>query len=268
MIKPLVFHGSVRINAPAATVWRVLTTPALTKKFMFGGEAMSDWKTGSPLVWRTEGSEKVLRGSIVAIETGKLLSYTIINPEADYPDIPANASTVTYTLVEEDGVTTVSVSDGDFASVADGKERYRLTLQGWEVALVKLKEVVEDEFTRGQEKKAMTVDEFVAVRVRPEFKPVVAMLRELMRETAPGAKEVISYGIPAYRGKKMLAAINPTKHYVTFGFARGAEFEDPYGLLRGEGHVSKHVRIRNLDEVNKDALCYYIRQAVYLDEKL
>ena len=144
MHKPLIFHSSIRINTPAATVWHVLTTPSLTKKFMFGAEAISDWKVGSPLTWRIEGSEKALKGTIVAIEPGIRLSYTIIDPNADYPDIPENSTTVTYTFAEEDGVTTVTVSDGDFSRVAEGKERYRRTVQGWGEALVRLKEVAEE----------------------------------------------------------------------------------------------------------------------------
>jgi len=113
----------------------------------------------------------------------------------------------------------------------------------------------------------MTVDEFVEQRVLPQYRDVVAMIRELMRETAPGAQEVISYGIPVYRGKRELAVISPTKKGITFAFSRGAEFEDKYGLLRGVGKVSKHVKIKNLDNVNKEALEYYIKQALELDNK-
>ena len=46
----------------------------------------------------------------------------------------------------------------------------------------------------------MTIDEFVQTRVLPEFQPVVVMLPELMRETAPDVTEEIRYGIPAFRG--------------------------------------------------------------------
>src|SRR5213594_73582 len=109
-----------------------------------------------------------------------------------------------------------------------------------------------------------TVDEFVRTRVLPELRPVVETLRRLMREEAPGAKELISYGVPVYRGRKGLAVISPTKKDITFAFSRGASFDDKYGLLTGEGKVSKNVKIKNLTQINKTALRYYIKQAVKL----
>jgi len=45
------------------------------------------------------------------------------------------------------------------------------------------------------------------------------------------------------------------------------EFEDKYNLLRGVGKVSKHVKIKNLADANKDALRYYIKQALEFDAK-
>jgi len=87
-----------------------------------------------------------------------------------------------------------------------------------------------------------------------------------MREIVPDVK-VISYGIPAYKRKHILAVISPTKKDIIFAFSRGAEFEDKYGLLKGVGKVSKHVKIKNMDIVNKEALRYYIKQALELDSK-
>ncbi len=113
----------------------------------------------------------------------------------------------------------------------------------------------------------MTVDEFIQGKVLPEFHPVVALIRELMKECAPNAKEIISYGIPAYRAKRILAVISPTKKDITFAFSRGAEFDDPYGLLRGVGIVSKNVKLKTVADVNKDALRYYIQQALEFDAK-
>jgi hypothetical protein len=114
---------------------------------------------------------------------------------------------------------------------------------------------------------AISVDEFVTTRVLPELQPVAEMIRGLMREMAPDAKEEIGYGIPAWKVKRIIAVISPTKKDITFSFSRGAQFEDKYGLLRGVGKSSKHVKIKNLDGVNKEALRYYVRQAVELDKK-
>jgi hypothetical protein len=113
----------------------------------------------------------------------------------------------------------------------------------------------------------MTVDEFVQARVLPEFRPVVAMIRELMRECAPQAQELISYGIPAYRMKRIVAVISPTKKDITFAFTHGTEFEDPWSLLRGTGKVGRHVKIRSIASANKEALRSYIRQALERDAR-
>jgi hypothetical protein len=111
----------------------------------------------------------------------------------------------------------------------------------------------------------ITVDEFVNSKVLPEFRPVVEMLRRLMRENAPDAREFMSYGIPNYKGKRGLAVISPTKQNVTFAFSKGAQFEDEYGLLQGVGHVSKHIKLKAVDQVPEEALVYYINQALKLD---
>lgn len=113
----------------------------------------------------------------------------------------------------------------------------------------------------------MTVDEFVQTNVLPEFRDVVTMLRELMREAAPEAQELISYGIPAYRMRRIVAVISPTKKDITFSFSRGSQFEDRYGLLKGVGKSSKHVKLKSVDTADRDALRYYIKQAVEFDAR-
>jgi hypothetical protein len=113
----------------------------------------------------------------------------------------------------------------------------------------------------------MTVDEFVQARVLPEYRGVVKTLRQLMRKEAPGASEIISYGIPAYRCRRIIAVISPTKKGITFSFSQGARFEDKYGLLGGVGTVSKNVKMRSVEDINTAALRYYIKQALKLDAR-
>ncbi|MGH2688180.1 MAG: DUF1801 domain-containing protein [Actinomycetota bacterium] len=113
----------------------------------------------------------------------------------------------------------------------------------------------------------ITVDEFVAEKVLPEYHDIVAMLRELMREAAPDATELVSYGMPMWKGRWPLAWISPNKAGITFGFTYGREFDDPYGLLRGDGKHARHVKIRKAADVNRDAIRHYVRQALEFDNR-
>ena len=111
----------------------------------------------------------------------------------------------------------------------------------------------------------MTVDEFVERKVQPELRPVVAEIRSLMKKHAPDAREAISYGIPMYAMSKPLAWVSPGKTAISLGFRKGAYFDDKYRLLRGAGKHAKNVKMRDLGEVNRSALTYYIKQALKLD---
>ncbi len=111
----------------------------------------------------------------------------------------------------------------------------------------------------------MTVDEFIEQRVQPEHRDVVAKIRALMAREK-GVTELISYGIPAYKRKRIIAVISPTKKDITFSFSRGAQMEDRYAMLRGEGKSSKHIKIKSLDDFKETAVRYYVKQAVKLDD--
>lgn len=138
--KELVFEDSIEIKAPPEKVWEVLTKPEYTKQYMFGCNAESDWRVGSPLVWRGAQDGKVyVEGKIVAIEPGKRLSFTTMTPGND----SASASTVTEELVRSDGGTRLRITDGDFSKLPDGEKRYERTTEGWSTTLPLLKKTAE-----------------------------------------------------------------------------------------------------------------------------
>ncbi len=149
MKKELIIRNSIVIDAPASKVWNALVDPEQTKKYMFGCEALSDWKIGSPLLWKGtyEGKEMVfVKGSIIDIKPEAFLSYTVIDPNSTIPDIPENYLTVTYTLKSENGKTSLTVTQGDYATVADGEKRYNDSNnggEGWNPILVEIKKIVE-----------------------------------------------------------------------------------------------------------------------------
>jgi uncharacterized protein YndB with AHSA1/START domain len=149
MNKQLTVKNEISINAPSSKVWDALTNPEQTKKYMFGCEAISDWKPGSPLLWKGiwEGKEMVfVKGKIVKIEPGKFLSYTTIDPNSTIEDIPENYLTVTYSLSDKNGQTIFTVTQGNYATVADGEKRYNEAYnggEGWNPILVEIKKLVE-----------------------------------------------------------------------------------------------------------------------------
>jgi uncharacterized protein YndB with AHSA1/START domain len=150
MSKPLIVKNSIRIHAPASKVWDVLVNPEQTKKYMFGCETVSNWKPGSPLLWRGvyEGREMVfVKGNIVEIRPPAFLSYTVIDPNSTtVADIPENYLTVTYLLEEQSGHTLLNVTQGDFSQVAESEKRYNDTYnggEGWNPILVQIKALAE-----------------------------------------------------------------------------------------------------------------------------
>ena len=150
MSQPLIVKNMINIHAPAGLVWDALTNPNQTKKYMFGCEALSDWKEGSALIWKGNfnGVELVaVKGNIVKIRQDRFLSYTTIDPNSNLPDLPQNYLTVTYELEEKDGGTQLTVSQGDYSTVAEGDKRYQETIDGggWAPILDAIQKLVEAE---------------------------------------------------------------------------------------------------------------------------
>ena len=150
MSQPLIVSSAIDIGVPVEAVWDALTNPEMTKKYMFGCEALSDWRPGSPLLWKGSfnGLEMVaVKGNVVSIEPGRSLVYTAIDPNnPEIPDVPENYLIVTYELSEHGGQTRLAVSQGDYNSVAQGAKRYEETMAGggWTPLLVQIKALLEE----------------------------------------------------------------------------------------------------------------------------
>jgi uncharacterized protein YndB with AHSA1/START domain len=147
----LFIKNSITIEAPASKVWNALVNPEQTKKYMFGSEAISDWRVGSPLIWKGqyEGKEMVfVKGFVVDIQPEQFLAYTVFDPNSTIEDVPENYLTVTYELRSTNGSTEFIVTQGDYAAVADGERRFKDSSnngEGWNPILVQIKKLVESE---------------------------------------------------------------------------------------------------------------------------
>jgi uncharacterized protein YndB with AHSA1/START domain len=141
----LVISKEIEIGAPPSTVWKVLTDNEYIPRYMFNCVTETDWRPGSPLLWKGAADGKLyVKGNIVAADAPHRLVYTVIDPNSTIPDIPANYLTMTFSLKgKEDHGSVLEVTQGDFAAVAEGRRRYKDSLEGDEMVLQGIKKVAE-----------------------------------------------------------------------------------------------------------------------------
>jgi uncharacterized protein YndB with AHSA1/START domain len=112
MAGKLTLNKSITIHASASEVWQALTDPKLIRQYLFGTNAKSDWKKGSPITYsgEYEGKKYEDKGEVIEAEPGKLLHTTYFSPMVDGEDKPENYHHVVYTLEPSNGDTTVHLS--------------------------------------------------------------------------------------------------------------------------------------------------------------
>ncbi len=142
----LVIRQTIEVDAPVSTLWKILTDNEFIQQYMFGCRAETDWKPGSPLLWKGAADGKLyVKGQVVSIKPPHRLVYTVIDPNSPIADIPSNYLTMTYDLKERKGGSTLEITQGDFAKVENGQNRYKDSLGGGDSILVAIKKLSEAE---------------------------------------------------------------------------------------------------------------------------
>ena len=92
--------ADIEVAASADAVWHALTDPDSVEKYFFGARVDTDWRPGSPIVWRGEFQGKPFedKGEIVDVEENRLLRVTHFSPLSGLDDVPQNYHTLTFTL--------------------------------------------------------------------------------------------------------------------------------------------------------------------------
>lgn len=132
---------SIDIHAPAKKVWEALTTPEIIKQYFFNTNAVSDWKVGSPLIFKGEwqGKEYVDKGKILASEENKLFKYSYWGSMSGIEDKPENYANITYKLEENNDRTTLTIIQENIPD-----EKMKEHSEGnWQKVVEALKELLE-----------------------------------------------------------------------------------------------------------------------------
>jgi uncharacterized protein YndB with AHSA1/START domain len=141
MDKNHIAKASVSINAPAEKVWDALVDPKAIKQYMFGTNVLSDWKEGSPIVWKGEWQGKAYedKGVILQRKPERTLQYSHFSPLSGMPDKPENYHTVTIELSGHGNQTDVTLTQDNNATEAERSESEK----NWGMMLTALKKFLE-----------------------------------------------------------------------------------------------------------------------------
>ncbi|HLD94355.1 MAG TPA: DUF1801 domain-containing protein [Anaerolineales bacterium] len=89
----------------------------------------------------------------------------------------------------------------------------------------------------------------------PEVRNLALQLRDLVFEIDPEVIEqidipahLLAYGY-AKTYTHLMCVIILYKDYVNLGFPRGVDLPDPEGVLEGTGKRARHVKIRNVEQI-------------------
>ena len=138
------FETYILIDASPEKVFDALTDPAKTRLYMYNCEVNCDWEVGSHMLWIGSVDEIVYgKGHLLEFESNNKLTYTVFDPNSTVEDIPENYLVTRITLEDLEDETLVKISQGDYAKVASGEERFKHAESGWKMVLNGLKELVE-----------------------------------------------------------------------------------------------------------------------------
>jgi uncharacterized protein YndB with AHSA1/START domain len=141
-------RAAVTIRAPRDTVWTALTEPEQIRRYYLGGaEIDTDWKVGSPIVFRGEWNGQTFedKGKIVTFDPRHELAYSHYSPMTGKPDEPENYNVVDITLDGDGDGTTVTLEQWKLAGEVTDEDRANREQfeQNWQQMLQGLRDTVE-----------------------------------------------------------------------------------------------------------------------------
>jgi uncharacterized protein YndB with AHSA1/START domain len=141
MNRKFVAKQAIVINAPSSKVWDALVNPEMIRQYMFGTNAISDWKKGSPIIFKGEWQGKTYedKGVLLRLEPERLIQYSHFSPLSGLPDTPENYHTVTVELSSE-GTRTILLLSQDNNPTEQAREHSK---KNWGMMLTGLKKLLE-----------------------------------------------------------------------------------------------------------------------------
>ncbi len=125
----------VYIRATPEQVWRALTESEFTTRYYYGNTVESDWKPGSPMVYRNPDGTESIQSEVVEADPPRRLLHTFFFPGSD-----ESPSRCTWTVEPRGDASLLTLVHDGF----DGEtSTYRSVAHGWVPVLSGLKTLLE-----------------------------------------------------------------------------------------------------------------------------
>jgi uncharacterized protein YndB with AHSA1/START domain len=141
MKSTFIAKAQITISVPIAKVWDALVNPEMIKQYMFDTNAFSDWKEGSPIVWKGEWEGKPYedKGVILKLKPERILQYSHFSPLSGQSDVPEHYHTVTIELSPKGTGTILMLSQDNNSTEEDREHAEKM----WGMMLTGIKKVLE-----------------------------------------------------------------------------------------------------------------------------
>ncbi|MBX0331792.1 DUF1801 domain-containing protein [Pontibacter sp. HSC-14F20] len=99
------------------------------------------------------------------------------------------------------------------------------------------------------------------INASEKHKETLEALRQLLHDTVPGVTEEFKWGRPVFRSSKDFTYLKTAKTYITLGFFHFDKLNDPNGLLEGTGKDMRHIKIKNVQDIDRELLSDWFKAA-------
>ena len=131
----------IKISSTSQQVWSVLTDPSHIKEYLFGTEAISEWKEGSDLVFQGvyDGYSYKDKGVIIKWQPYQLFQYTYLAQFSGLDDQPENYHLISYSLTEINNGTVLNLKQENIHNEIAQEH----SNSSWDKALAQIKALAE-----------------------------------------------------------------------------------------------------------------------------
>lgn len=115
--------------------------------------------------------------------------------------------------------------------------------------------------------KGMKVTDWVKSKSAGWHQKKLNALIAAVKKAAPDAEFAVKWGQPVFSVDGPVGFLRPAKAHVTIGFWRGAELEDPDGVLEGDGSYMKHLKLGEDDAIDVKRIAAWVKRAAQLNRE-